>query len=159
MGGSRPPGAPEPVFGGGSMIVQATGSLTLAGGTSNDFAFTGGIVLKALGTLNLNGVLVNQGWTTTGKAFQGVYFESPNIVSTAGNIQVLSNNLNWVNFSTLPHAPVRTWQLALAGDGSAQYVNADAVAPHLNVYSLLIETAAAGNCWVCLVNTQPVNMQ
>jgi filamentous hemagglutinin family protein len=159
MGGSRPPGAPEPGFGGGSVIVQSTGSLTLAGGTSNDFAFAGGIVLKALGTLDLNGVLVNQGWTTTGKAFQGVFFESPNIISTAGNIQVLSNNLNWINFSTLPHAPVRTWQLALAGDGSAQYVNADLVAPHLNTYSLLIETAAAGGCWVCLVNTQPVNMQ
>ena len=79
-------------------------------------------------------------------------------MSSGGNIQVLSNNLNWVNFSTLPHAPVRTWTLARAGDGSAQYITADSVAPHLNTYSLLIEAAANGQCWTCLVNNLPVNM-
>ena len=72
---------------------------------------------------------------------------------------MLTNNLNWVNFSTFPHAPVRSWQLLPAADGSAQFVAADAVAPHLNNYSTLIEAAAAGQCWVCLVNTNPVNMR
>ncbi|HXX86593.1 MAG TPA: Ig-like domain repeat protein, partial [Casimicrobiaceae bacterium] len=155
---SRPTGAAEPAYGGGSIIVQATGNMSLSGGASNDFVFPGGIVLKASGTLDLNGVVLNQGWTTTGKTFQGVYLESPNIVSSAGNIQVYSNNLNWINFSTLPHAPVMTWTLTQQSDGSASYVSADSFAPHLNTYSTLINAAAAGQCWVCLVNTQPVNM-
>ena len=120
--------------------------------------FPGGIVLKSGGTLDLKGVIVNQGWTTAGQAFQGTYFESPNIVSSAGNIQVLTNNLNWVNFSTMPQAPVRTWSLVRAADGNAQYVPADSVAPHLNTYSVLIEAAVAGQCWVCLVNNLPINM-
>ena len=150
-------GTPEPSFGGGSMIVQATGALKLQGGATNDFGFPGGIVLKAGGDLDLNGVIVNQGWNTAGRAFQGVFFESPNIVST-GNIQVLSNNLNWVNFSTFPHAPVRTWTLVQVGDGSAQYVTADTIAPHLNTYSIVVETAVAGQCWVCLMYTSPLNM-
>ncbi len=33
-GGTRPAGTPEPAYGGGSMIVQATGNLKLAGGVS-----------------------------------------------------------------------------------------------------------------------------
>jgi hypothetical protein len=157
--GSRPPGTPDPGFGGGSMIVQATGTLTLVNGGTNDFVFPGGIVLKAGGGLNLNGVAVNNGWTATGKSFQGVFFESPNIVNDAGNIQVLTNNLNWVNFSSLPHAPVRTWQLVPAVDGSLNYVIADTIAPHLNTYSVLVDAAATGGCWVCLVNTTPVNIR
>jgi len=158
-GGTRAPGTPDPGFGAGSMIVQASGTLTLVGSGSNDFVFPGGIVLKSGGTLDLNGVVIDNGWTTTGKSFQGVFFESTNIVSNAGNIQVLTNNLNWINFSTLPHAPVRTWQLVQAANGGAQYVTADTVAPHLNTYSILIETAATGGCWACVVNTNPVNMQ
>ena len=157
-GGVRSAGIPDPSYGAGSIIVQATGAMTLTGGATNDFVFAGGIALKSGGTLDLNGVIVNQGWTTAGQAFQGTYFESPSIVSSGGNIQVLSNNLNWVNFSTLPHAPVRTWTLMRATDGSAQYLPADGVAPHLNIYSVLVEAAAAGQCWVCLVNNLPVNM-
>ena len=157
LGGIRPAGVPEPSYGGGSMIVQATGSLTLRSSKSNDFVFPGAIVLKAGGTLNLNGVLVNQGWTATGKAFQGVFLESPYITSS-DTIRVATNNLNWVNFSTFPHAPVRTWQFVPMPDGSLQYVTADTVAPHLNTYSLLIEIAAAGGCWTCVVNYAPVNM-
>ena len=157
-GGVRPAGVPDPTYGAGSSIIQATGSMTLDKGTSNDFVFPGGIVLKSGGTLDLNGVIVNQGWTTNGQAFQGTYFEAPNVVSSAGNIQVLTNDRNWVNFSTMPHAPVRTWTLARAADGSAQYVPADSAAPHLNTYSILIEAAANGQCWTCLVNNLPVNM-
>ena len=157
--GSRPPGTPDPGFGGGSMIVQATGTLNLANGGTSDFVFPGGIVLKAGGDLNLNGVVVNNGWTASGKSFQGVFFESPNIVSDAGNIQVLTNNFNWVNFSTRPHASVRTWQLVPAGDGSLTYVTADTIAPHLNTFSVLVDAGATGACWLCLVNTTPINMQ
>ena len=157
LGGVRLPGVPEPSYGGGSMIVQAAGSLTLRNSSSRDFVFPGAIVLKAGGALNLNGVLVNQGWTATGKAFQGTFFESPYIVSS-DFIRVATNNLNWVNFSTFPHAPVRTWQLVPMPDGSLQYVTADGVAPHLNTYSLLIDISASGGCWVCLVNTAPVDM-
>jgi hypothetical protein len=88
-----------------------------------------------------------------------VFFESPDIVSSLGNIQVLTNNLNWANFSTFPRAPVRTWQLVPAAGGGAQYQTADTIAPHLNTYSILIETAASGGCWVCLVNNLPVDLQ
>jgi hypothetical protein len=157
LGGSRPPGTPEPSYGGGSMIVQATGALTLRKSDSNDFVFPGAIVLKAGGMLNLNGVLVNQGWTASGRAFQGVFFEAPGI--TSGDvIRVATNQLNWVNFSTFPSAPVRTWQLVPMPDGSLAYVTADTVAPHLNTYSLLVEAAAVGDCWTCLTNTEPVDM-
>jgi hypothetical protein len=157
-GGMRAAGVADPSYGASSIIVQTTGTLSLNGGASNDFVFAGGIALKSQSALDLGGVMVNQGWTTSGQAFQGTFFESPDIVSSGGNIQVLSNNLNWVNFSTLPHAPVRTWTLVRAGDGSAQYVTADSAAPHLNTYSLLIEAGANGQCWTCLINNLPVNM-
>jgi hypothetical protein len=158
-GGVVSPGAPPPSFGGGSMIVQATGTLKLVNIGTNDFVFPGAIVLKSTGALDVNGVVVNNSWTGAGQSFQGVFFESPNIVSSIGNIQVLTNNLNWVNFSTLPHAPVRTWQLVPAGNGSLSHLAADSIAPHRNTYSVLIEAAAASQCWVCLVNTAPINVQ
>lgn len=157
-GGVRPAGTGEPSFGGGSMIVQATGSMSLVGGASNDFVFPGAIVLKAGGTLDLNGLTFNQGWTTTGRAFQGVFFESPNIVS-ASTVRVLSNNLNWTNFSTMPNGHFRLWTLVQKPDGTSQYDPADSVAPHVNTYSVLIEAAANGLCWVCMVNSTPVNVQ
>ena len=157
ISGLRPPGVPEPAYGGGSLIVQATGALTLNGGASNDFVFPGGIVLKAGATLNVNDVFLNQGWTTTGKAFQGVFLESPNIVSPT-SIRVYNNDLNWVNFSTLPKAPVRAFTLVSNPNGSASFATADATAPHVNTYSVLIDAAANNQCWTCLVNTQPVNL-
>ncbi len=156
--GVRPAGMPDPGYGGGSMIVQSDHALSLVNGGGNDFVFPGGIVLKAGGTLDLNGVLVNQGWTTSGQAFQGLFFESPNIVSTNGNIRLYSNDLNWANFSTLPQAPVRSFTLVRNGDGTASFAPADAIAPHLNTYSILIDAAANGQCWVCLFNAQPVDM-
>lgn len=158
FGGTRAPGAGEPVFGGGSMIIQAAGDMTVVGGTAGDFVFPGAIALIATGTLNLNGTLINQGWTTTGKTFQGVFFESPRIVSPAGTIRVLANNLNWINFSTLPHAAVRAWALAPQSNGGAAYVTADGTLPHLNTYSVVSEAAANGECWICLISTQSVNM-
>lgn len=154
----RPAGSPEPSYGGGSIIVQATKDLTLLGDVSNDFVFPGGIVLKAGGTLNLAGVTINQGWTTTGKPFQGVYFEAPNITSPALT-SIYSNDLNWINFSVMPIGHFRVWRLRLQSDGSAPFVAADNDAPHLNTYSVLIEAAANGLCWTCLVNTGAIGIQ
>jgi filamentous hemagglutinin family protein len=157
-GATRPPGAPEPAFGGGSMIVQATGSLGLVNGGTNDFVFPGAIVLKAGGDLDVNGVLVNQGWTITGKAFQGIFLESPNIFSGNGNIQLYSNYPNWANFSTFPNTPVRAFSLIANPDGSAGFIAADAIIPHLNTYSVITDIAASGGCWLCAINMQPINV-
>ena len=151
-------GVPEPAYGGGSMILQASGSLTLVNGGTNDFVFPGAIVLKAGGDLNVNGVAVDQGWTTSGQAFQGIFFEAPNIVSPNGLIRVYGNDLNWMNFSTLPQQYVRAFTLKRNPDGSASFAATDAITPHLNTYSLIQNTAASGGCWLCQVNTAPVNM-
>jgi hypothetical protein len=148
----------DPAYGGGSMIVQSSGALTLVNGGTGDFVFPGGIVLKAGGTLDFNGVLVDQGWTTSGQPFQGLFFEAPTIRSSVGNIRLYSNDLNWSNFSTFPLTPVRAFTLQRNPDNTASHAPADAVAPHLNTYSALIDAAASGQCWTCLQNTQPVNM-
>jgi filamentous hemagglutinin family protein len=159
LGAVRSAGAGDPTYGGGSMILQATGSLTLQPGASNDFAFPGSIVLKAGTTLDAMGVSVDNGWTTSGQAFQGIYFEAPVIANSVGNLQAQTNDLNWINFSTVPTAHVRTWRLVRQPDGSAQFQPADIIAPHLNTYSVLIEANANGQCYVCLVNTAPINVQ
>ena len=131
----------------------------LNGITPEDLAYHGGsLEFNEDGELDLNGVVINQGWTITGKQFQGVFFESPSIVSPPGYIQVLTNNPNWINFSSLPKQHVRTWSLTGDGNGGAGYVVADAFAPHLNTYSATIEAAANGECWTCLINTAPVDM-
>ncbi len=156
---TRPPGVSEPTFGGGSMIIQSTGSMKVMGGTSGDLAFPGAIAIIAAGTIDLGGVRVNQGWTTTGRALQGLFFESPSIVSTGGDIRALTNNLNWINFSTFPHAAVRAWSLVPQPNGGAAYATADDTAPHLNTFSVLSEAAANGECWVCLVNSPVVDMR
>ena len=154
----RPANQGDPGYGGGSIILAATGTMTLVPGANNDFVFPGGVVLMAETGLDINDVRVNQGWTTTGRAFQGVFFESPHITSRNG-IDVLSNDQNWTNFSTVPQAPVRSYVLRKQADGSASYVSADAFAPHLNTFSIITEAAANGQCWTCLLNTSPVDMR
>jgi serine protease len=156
--GVRAPGVPDPTYGGGSMIVQASGALSLVNGGTGDFVFPGGIVLKAGTSIDFNGVLVDQGWTTSGLPFQGLFFEAPAIGNSKGLIQLYSNNLNWANFSTFPTSFVRSYTLVRNGNGGASFAAADATAPHLNTYSVLINAAALGQCWTCLQNTQPVNM-
>jgi hypothetical protein len=158
-GGSRPAGTPQPAYGGGSMILQATGSMTLHNGGTNDFVFPGAIVLKAANFLNVNGVTVDQGWTTSGQAFQGIFFESPNIVSPNGLIMVYGNDLNWMNFSTFPQQYVRAFSLKANPDTSASFVPTDSSAPHINTYSVIQNTAASGGCWTCIINTQAVDMR
>ena len=157
-GAVRPPGTPEPAYGGGSMIVQATGAMALVNGGTNDFVFPGAIALKAGGDLDLNAVVVNQGWTTTGKQFQGIFFESPNIVSPAGLIHVYSNFPNWVNFSTMPNQYVRAFTLVAYPDSTASFTAADTTIPHLNTYSVTIDLAASGGCWTCAINSTPINV-
>lgn len=157
-GGNRPAGAPDPAYGGGSLLLQVAGSLALNGGDINNFVFPGGIAFKTGGSLDFAGVSVSNGWTTNGVPFQGAFFESPFIYDSVSNIRVFTNRLNWVNFSTLPHAPVRAFELVRAFDASAGYQTADLVAPHLNTYSILVEAAANGQCWLCLINPLPVNM-
>ncbi len=156
---TRAAGVPDPAYGGGSIIVQATGTLTLQGGVSGDFIFPGGLVLKSGGALDLNGTALDNGWTTAGTPFQGVYVEAPSITNSAGGarIAVRTNHFNWANFSARPLVPVDTWTLQRLPDGSAQYIAADAAAPHLNFFALPSEAAAAGQCWVCLINTQTMD--
>jgi len=157
-GATRLAGAPDPTYAGGSMIVQATGSLRLTNGGTGDFVFPGAIVLKAAGTLDLSGLAIVQGWTTSGKAFQGAFFESTNIVSSAGPVSIYTNDLNWVNFSSLPHMPVLAYTLVRDASGAASYRSADGIAPHFNTYSTLIDAAANDACWTCLVDTRAFDL-
>jgi len=98
-------------------------------------------VLKAAGAIDLSGVLAKQGLNTAGKPFQGVYFEALSIGIALGNITVCSNDLNGVNFSTFPTAPVRAFTLVRNPNDTASFAAADGTAPHLNTYSIL-STAA-----------------
>ena len=156
----RAAGVPDPAYGGGSMIVQATGTFALDGGASGDFVFPGGIALIAGGAFDFKGTAIANGWTTSGTTYQGVFVEAPAIAdsSGAGGIAVRTNHLNWVNFSTRPALPVAAWTLQRMGDGTAQFVNANGTAPHLNFYAIVGEAAAAGKCYTCLVNTQAINL-
>ena len=156
----RAAGVPDPGYGGGSMIVQATGTFALDGGASGDFVFPGGIALIAGGAFDFRGTAIANGWTTSGTTYQGVFVEAPAIADTSGaaGIAVRTNHLNWVNFSTRPALPVAAWTLQRMGNGSAQFVGADGTAPHLNFYTVVGEAAAAGQCYTCLVNTQAMNL-
>jgi Bacterial Ig-like domain (group 3) len=156
--GSRPAGVPDPPYGGGSMIIRADGVITLGDEGTGDFVFPGAIVLKSDVAIDFNNVRLNQGWTTSGQAFQGVFLEAPQIMSSIGNIRVYGNDRNWINFSQMPTTPVRAFTLRRNGDGSASFGPSDTTAPHLNTYSLIANTAATGGCWICLVNTTPINV-
>ena len=155
----RPAGVGDPSFGGGSMIVQSTGALTLDGGPSSDFVFPGGVVLIADTTIDVRGTVIDNGWNTSGTQYQGAFFQAPSIVDTiaASGIVVYTNNVNWVNFSTRPSVPVHTRTLQQLGNGTSAFVAADGAVPHLNFYLLITEAGAAGLCYLCLVNTQVID--
>ncbi|MFO1412770.1 MAG: hypothetical protein U1F10_02450 [Burkholderiales bacterium] len=157
-GAVRAANVADPAYGGGSLIVQASGNLTLTGGGLGNLVFPGSVVLKAGGTLDTAGVGIDNTWTTTGKPFQGVFLEAPTITSSASPITVVTNDQNWVNFSVRPNAPVRSFLLTRNTAGAATPTAADAVAPHLNTYSTLIDAAASGKCWTCIVNPTPVGL-
>jgi hypothetical protein len=157
----RPAGTPEPAYGGGSMIVHATGSLVLFGGGpagSHDFVFPGAIVMISDQWIDLMGTIVNQGWTGNGKAFQGIFFKAPIIEDSSGRMTIYGNALNWINMSTMPVTPVSAFTLQTNNDGSQSFAPSDGVSTHLNDYVYISNIAVAGGCWVCAVNTTPVNM-
>jgi len=156
--GARPRGVPDPSYGGGSMILRAARVITLGDEGTGDFVFPGAIVLKSDVAIDFNNVALNQGWTTSGQSFQGVFLEAPQIMSSSGNIRVYGNDLNWINFSTMPTTPVRAFSLVRNADGTASFAQSDATAPHLNTYSVISAAAVAGGCWTCLVNTTPINV-
>jgi hypothetical protein len=85
--------------------------------------------------------------------------QAPSIVDSVGanGINVYTNDLNWVNTSVRPAVPVHTFTLQKQADGTTSFAVADAVAPHLNFYSLVNEAGAAKLCYVCLVNTQVID--
>ena len=140
------------------MILRAARVITLGDEGTGDFVFPGAIVLKSDVAIDFNNVALNQGWTTSGQSFQGVFLEAPQIMSSSGNIRVYGNDLNWINFSTMPTTPVRAFSLVRNADGTASFAQSDATAPHLNTYSVISAAAVAGGCWTCLVNTTPINV-
>lgn len=155
----RAAGVPNPAYGAGSIIVRATSNLTLDGGISQDLVFPGGLVLIAAGAIDLHGTSLDNGWTTSGQPFQGMFLEAASIVDTTAAPAILlrTNNLNWANFSVRPSLPVQTWTLQQQPGGAAQFAPSDASAPHLNFYWTTIEAAAANQCWNCLVNGQVID--
>ena len=158
-GATRPATTPEPSYGGGSMIVSVPeGSLRLASGSTNDFVFPGAVAFISAKEIDTAGVVVDQGWTTSGRTFQGMFFDAPRIFSSAGSISAYSNANNWVNFSTFPESSVRTFQLTRQSDGSAAFVSADAMAPHLNSFVTISRAAANAECWTCIVNGNVFNV-
>jgi len=159
--GVRLPGVPEPTYGGGSMLLQATGPLSLFDGGasgSKDFVFPGAIALISSTSIDFKGVRVNQGWTNNGQAFQGIFAEAPIIQDTTGKIQLYGNAKNWMNFSTFPITPVAAFTLQTNNDGSGSFAPSDGIATHLNTYTYITNIAVSGGCWPCAVNTQAVDM-
>jgi len=53
---------------------------------------------------------------------------------------------------------VRAWSLLYDYTG-IHYAPSDAIATHVNTYSVIAAAAARGECWTCLVDTTPVDMR
>jgi filamentous hemagglutinin family protein len=157
-GAVRAAGAPDPAYGGGSIILQATGVVALDGGASGDFVFPGGLVFKA-GLIDVKGTSLDNAWTTSGAPFQGVFLEAGGIFDSfpSAHVNVRTNDLNWANFSVRPLVPVSTWTLQRLPDGTAQFQASDSAAPHLNFFSVGAEAGAAGLCYPCLANPQVID--
>jgi len=158
-GTTRPGTTPEPPYGGGSMVINVMdGWLHLTSGATNDFVFPGALALISSREIDTSGVVVNQGWTTSGRTFQGLFFDAPKIFSSIGQFDAYSNAQNWVNFSTFPLSAVRTLQLAPQPGGTAAFVPADHIAPHLNSYVTISRAAANAECWSCLIDASVIDV-
>ncbi|ACD84128.1 beta strand repeat-containing protein [Candidatus Methylacidiphilum infernorum] len=83
-------------YSGGNLLVNATGNLTVKGGTPIDhalstdilgfgsaFIFPGGIALKAGGTLTVNAPIDNGYTAVAGPNFQGIFLAAPTIIVNA----------------------------------------------------------------------------
>jgi len=159
--GVRPAGVPNPGYGGGSMLIQATGPISLYdGGPSgtHDFVFPGAIALISGTSIDYKNTKVIQGWANQGASFQGLFAEAPIIQDTSGKIQLYGNAQNWMNFSTFPITPVSAFTLQSNGNGSTSYAPSDGIATHLNTYTYITNIAVSGGCWPCAVSTQAVDM-
>ncbi len=157
---TRLDGRVDAPYGGGQLIAQASGTLRLDG-EQDWLAFPGGLVFRAGRFLDLYGMAIDNGWTGTGRTFQGMFFEAPRIGDTwpwqpptISRSGLQTNNLNWVNFSTLPRPSISVWQVL--GPGTTDSASATAV--HLNPYASMIDTAASGGCWICDVDTAPLRL-
>lgn len=147
-------------WGGGQLLAQATGTLRLDD-ASGSLLFPGGMVFRAGRFIDLQGMTIDNGWTASGKSFQGMFFEAPRIGDSIvwpppfrSASELRTNRQNWVNFSVVPSPAISVWQIF----GPHTMGDASATAVHLNPYASMIETAAAGGCWVCNVDTVPVRL-
>ena len=126
---------------GSSMILQASGSLTLVGmPTGSPFApplafqFPGGLAFKA-GTTLMTTTPVYNAWTTVAIPFQGQWYEAPSII--IGSFLATSGN-TWTNFSTAPVSGFpTTYQIREINPSSFGFALAPE-AVHKNTYSAAI---------------------
>ncbi|WP_142660157.1 hypothetical protein [Methylacidimicrobium tartarophylax] len=137
---------------GSNLLVQTTGNLTVAqsaseledNGTSlsaqvlhisKGFVFPGGIVLIAgtggSGSLALNTV-VDNGYTTTASAGQGIFFQAPTILSPN---PVVTNGNTWVNFSVRPSVVPVIYGVATTVSSPFYTLVPDPSAFHIRSYS------------------------
>jgi hypothetical protein len=130
--------------GGSQLILHATGNMDIDGvygfyGPLGPYAFQfpGGIAFIAEGYLSQN-VPVYNAWTTNGGAFQGVFYESPNIIASA---YTATNDQNWVNYSSYPATgPSQAFIIHQTTPGLYQFVNTpDAI--HNNTYTRVVTGA------------------
>lgn len=85
---------------GSQFIFNGTGNVDTSAG---NFNFPGGLVLKADGVLTVGNVI--NAFTLTPQAYQGIFFEAPQIAALG---YVATNTGSWVNFSTMPLAGIPT---------------------------------------------------
>ena len=180
--GTNSAGLPVPNAG-SSLIVQATGTLTVAGsfqslGQGNlgkdalgnpfnaAFYFPGGVVFKSATQVQAGNVM--NAWSTAGTPFQGVYFEAP--VISSGWVAMNANQ--FANYSTNPGTPPITYYMSLGNNGatvnfipgSHAYRSDDPAASCgagtgcTSTYSTILAAAIANPAtWKGIVNVHPFN--
>ncbi len=153
---------------GSSLLVQASGNLTITSGSGggdvsrapNVFNFPGGVAFVAGKSLNVNAV-VDNAWSGTGATpFQGQYYDAPTINVNAAAFYTSHNN--WVNFSVMPTTLSGTLPQVYNAQLNPNNVGGYALVPvmsnniYQNSYTTLITTAASGGNWVAKVNKKPL---
>ncbi|QSR88129.1 hypothetical protein IT6_06990 [Methylacidiphilum caldifontis] len=125
---SSPSGLTLPVPNAASnLLVNASGNLTVDPSSTgpahesmsnfifgvNGFSFPGGIVLISGSALTLN-TIVDNGYTTSAKAGQGIFFQAPTIHTTS---PVITDGNTWVNFSTQPSSVPAIYAISQVASG------------------------------------------